>query len=424
MNEIIKYRREFHQFPEPGWKEIRTSARVASILSSIGVDVIIMGEKVVNLSTLRPPVDISRQARKANMERAIAEGADPDIVKKTGGIPGVIGYIDTGKPGPTWAFRFDMDCLPYSEFSGNGYRPFEEGYISQNEGCVHACGHDGHTAIGLGLAGELVKNRGRYKGKIKLIFQPAEETLLGAESIVDKGHLDDVDRFIAVHLALSAENTPLPSHTLGCGCKDFLSNRQIDATFHGRAAHPCGAAQEGRNALLAACSAALNLHAIAPHEKGLCRVNVGMIRGGDCTNTITPECTLGFEYRGRYREICDYLEKRVFEVLDGSAKAYGLDYTYVDYGETPAAQSDDEMMKLVQKAAGQVPWFKKVYYEANLGGSDDAAAMINRVQEHGGIGAYVGIGTDTTQPLHNPEFDFDEECLEAAVELLAAVLRE
>ena len=103
--------------------------------------------------------------------------------------------------------------------------------------------------------------------------------------------------FIAMHVALSAENRPLPSHTICCGCKDFLSDRELDVTFHGRAAHPCGAAQEGKNALLAACSAALNIHAIAPHEEGLCRVNVGELHAGVAPNTIAPNACLLYTSR-------------------------------------------------------------------------------------------------------------------------------
>lgn len=423
MIDVIEYRREFHKFAEKSWNEVRTSARVAEILDSIGVETILMGEEVVNTATLKHPIDVSEETRKANMKRALEQGAKAEYVERSNGYPGVIGIIDTKKPGPVYAFRFDIDCLPYEEVREEGFRPFEEGYISINADCVHACGHDAHTAIGLGLAKEIVANIDEYKGIIKLIFQPAEETNLGAQSIVDKGHLDDVEYFLAVHLALSAENQPLPSHTIACGCKDFMSNRQLDVTFHGRAAHPCGAAQEGKNALLAACSAALNLHCIAPHEKGLGRVNVGQIHGGVCTNTITPECTIKLEYRGQYEVISKYLEKRVFDILDGTANTYDLTYTYVDHGEVPAGQSDDEMMRVVEEAAKQIPWFEKIYFEGNLGGTDDAAVMMTKVQKQGGLGTYIGIGTDITEPLHNPKFDFDETCMEATVDLLSVILK-
>ena len=322
------------------------------------------------------------------------------------------------------AFRFDIDCLPYQEPAKTGFRPFDEGYISCNADCVHACGHDAHTAIGLGLADALMKRRDELKGQIKLIFQPAEERYNGAQAIVDKGHLDDAENFISIHMALTGEGRPLPSNTICCGCKDFLSDCQLDVTFHGRAAHPCGAAQEGKNALLAACSAAMNLHAIAPHEAGLCRVNVGKLNAGVVVNTIAPTAFMSIEYRGQTQEISQYARGRVFDILDGSVKAYDMDYTYIDFGEIPAAQSDDAMMQVIERAAGQVDWFQKIYFEGSVGGTDDASVMMNKVQANGGNATYVGIGTDTTQPLHNAEFDLDEEAIPAAIEMLVHAVEE
>ncbi|MBS5334396.1 MAG: amidohydrolase [Clostridiales bacterium] len=423
MNEIIKNRREFHKYAETSWDEVRTSARIAQILEGYGVKKLFMGTEAVNKDTLKYPIELSEKRREDNIKRAVLQGASEEYVKRTDGYPGVVAVIDTQKPGPSFALRFDIDCLPYEEECDIEASAQKNGYKSVNSGCTHACGHDAHTAIGLELARRITENIDQYAGIIKIIFQPAEETTLGAASIVDKGHLDDIDYFIAVHLALSAENVPLPSHTVACGVKDFMSCRALDVTFHGKAAHPCGAAQEGKNALLAACSAALNLHSIAHHEKGLCRVNVGRIEGGVCTNTIAPECTIELEYRGQYKEITDYLTKRVFDILDGSARAYDLKYTYVDHGEVPAGCSDDELMEVVKQAAEVVPWFEKIYFEGNLGGTDDAAVMMNKVQEQGGMGVYIGIGTDITNPLHHPAFDFDEECLEAAVELLEETIK-
>ena len=423
MSKFTEYRREFHKYPENGWREIRTSARIAEILTDMGYTCL-MGPDVVNVDSVIHLVRPDEEEMAAVMKRAVEQGADPAFVEKTRGIPGVIAELDTGKEGPVTAFRFDIDCLPYDEPKKEGYRPYDEDYASCNPESVHACGHDAHTAMGLGIAEGILKKKAAYRGKIRLIFQPAEETFCGAISIVDKGHLDDVDNFLAMHVALSAENKPLPSHTIACGCKDFLSDRQLDITFHGRAAHPCGASQEGKNALLAACSAALNLHAIAPHEQGLTRVNVGELRAGIAPNTIAPNAFMVVEYRGETPDICAYLEERVFDILDGSAKAYGMEYTYDDYGEVPAGKSDDAMMDVVRRAAVKVPWFEKIYFEGNVGGTDDAAVMMTRVQKNGGKGAYIGIGTNTTQPVHNAEFDMDEDCIDAAIDLCLNALDE
>lgn len=423
MNQLTEYRREFHKYPENGWREFRTSARVAEILTGMGYDVA-MGPDVIEPGSVGEPERLSEEQIRQEMERAVRQGADPAFVERTQGWPGVMAVLDTGREGPVSAMRFEMDCLPYDEPQRPGYRPCDEGYLSCNPQSVHACGHDGHTAIGLGIAAELMKRKGELKGKIKLFFQPAEETFYGAQSIVDKGHLDDVMNFIAVHIALSAENKPLPSHTVACGCRDFLSDRQLDVYLEGKAAHPCGASQEGKNALLAACSAALNIHSIAPHEEGLCRVNVGEIHAGVCANTIAPDAMMRIEYRGQKPAISEYAGQRIFDILEGTAKAYDLKYHYVDYGEVPAGASDYAMMEVVQRAAKKVPWFQTVYFEGNVGGTDDAAVMLTKVQQNGGIGSYVGIGADTTGPVHNPEFDFDEDCLQAAMELCVYALEE
>ncbi len=422
MNEFIKYRREFHHFPELGWREIRTSARVAEILEGMGYSCL-MGDQVVNTDTISFEM-LSAEEKQKEMERAVNQGAKPEYTERTGGYPGVIAELDTGREGPVTAFRFDIDCLPYQEPEKDGFRPYDEGYISCNRDRVHACGHDAHTAIGLGLARALLDQQDRLCGKIRIIFQPAEERYNGAQSIVDKGHLDDVKNFISVHMALTAEGWPLPSNTIACGCKDFLSDDQLDITFHGKAAHPCGASQEGKNALLAACSAALNIHSIAPHEEGLCRVNVGILNAGVAVNTIAPNAFMSVEYRGQTQTITKYARKRVFDILDGAAKAYDITYTCDDLGEIPAGQSDDAMMEVIERAAKKVPWFEKIYFEGNVGGTDDASVMMNKVQENGGIATYAGIGCDTTQPLHNPEFDLDEDSIPAAIQMLTYAVEE
>lgn len=423
MSKYTEYRREFHKYPENGWREIRTSARIAEILMDMGYEVL-MGHDVVCYDEVIDLVKPDAEEMAMLKARAVEQGAKPELVERTQGVPGVIAEYDTGVEGPVTAFRFDIDCLPYDEPKKEGYRPYDEGYASENEGADHACGHDAHTAIGLGIADQLLQLKNIKKGKVRLIFQPAEETFCGALSIIAKGHLDDVNNFLALHVALDGEGAPLPSHTIGCGCKDFLSDRQLDITFHGKAAHPCGASQEGKNALLAACTAAINLHAITPHGEGLHRINVGKIESGIAPNTIAPSALLVVEYRGVSQNIAEYVGRRVFDIIEGAARMYDMEYSVKDYGEVPAGKSDDAMMEVVERAAKKVDWFEKIIFEGSVGGTDDAAAMMTRVQKNGGIGAYVGIGTNTTMPVHNEEFDIDEDCIDAAIELCMNALEE
>lgn len=166
VNKFIEYRREFHRYPEIAWREIRTSARVAEILEEMGYTCL-MGTDVIDVNALSFEM-LSNEEKAVEKERAITQGAKPEYVERTEGYPGVIATLDTGIEGPVTALRFDIDCLPYQEPKREGYRPFDEDYISCNDGLVHACGHDAHTAMGLGLAQELMDCKDTLTGKIKV----------------------------------------------------------------------------------------------------------------------------------------------------------------------------------------------------------------------------------------------------------------
>lgn len=420
---IISYRREFHKYPELGWREIRTTARIAEILDKLGFENLKVGIEAVDTKAIIELVKLNEDEKREEMNRAISQGADKGWVEKTKGYPGVVAEFDSGIEGPVVAFRFDIDALPDLQPAIKGYRPFDENFISQNENIVHSCGHDGHVAIGLGLAEEIMNNKGKLKGKVRLLFQPAEEYYSGADSMIFKGYLDDVDYLFTMHIGLSHEGRPLPSHSIVGGCNDFLSCNQYDVYFEGVSAHPCGASQEGKNALLAACTAALNIHAIAPHEEGLLRVNVGEIHAGTSPNTIAPNALIKIEFRGENNNISKYAKDRVLAIIDGAAKMYDVKYRIVDYGEIPTAQSDKECIEIVKEAAKKVEWFEKIYDLGNVGGSDDATVMMQRVQQRGGKATYLGLGADVNAPLHNSQFDFDEEVLIAGVELCLNILK-
>ena len=151
---LIKLRRDFHRHAESMWKEYRTASIVARHLMTLGIPVV-MGDdlSVKGMQFLYPPEEKIAEEKR----RAIAQGAEPALVEKMCGLPGVMGIIDTGREGPVTAFRFDIDALPFSETGSLEHRPVKEGYVSINEGSCHACGHDGHTAIGMVVAEELIK---------------------------------------------------------------------------------------------------------------------------------------------------------------------------------------------------------------------------------------------------------------------------
>ena len=122
MNQLTEYRREFHKYPENGWREFRTSARVAEILTGMGYDVA-MGPDVIEPGSVGEPERLSEEQIRQEMERAVRQGADPAFVKRTQGWPGVMAVLDTGREGPVSAMRFEMDCLPYDEPRGRDTAP-------------------------------------------------------------------------------------------------------------------------------------------------------------------------------------------------------------------------------------------------------------------------------------------------------------
>lgn len=401
LSKMSARRRDFHAYPETGWAEFRTTAKIAEIIDSLGFNIkfggnFILPETVMGLTT----------DPKKEMERAVKQGANPKWVEKTGGYTGLSAEIDTGRPGPTLALRFDIDCVDVVEADDEDHLPAREGFRSHNHGCMHACGHDGHTTIGLSVAEFVAENKDSLTGKIRLLFQPAEEGVRGGYAMTQSGLLDDVDYFIALHLGLG-----LPTGTVSGGTKGFLCTTKFDAEFTGKGAHAGGEPNEGKNALLAAASAALNLHAIAPHRDGPTRVNVGVLTAGEGRNVVPPSAYMKIETRGLTEEILKYVYDRSVQVITGAAAMYDCKVQIFKRGESISTYSDPEIVKIICDAARQTEGVNCVKEIMQMTGSDDACWMMKRVQDHGGKATYVGLGATIAAGHHNSRFDFDEACM-------------
>lgn len=419
---IIDYRRDFHKYAEVKWTEFRTSSKVAERLLELGIEVQ-MGLNIVEKGfQFSFPSD---EVIQREIQRAIHQGANKEIIQQMDGITGVVGIIDTKKEGPTIAFRFDMDALTTVESDEDKHFPKVNGFRSINEGHCHACGHDGHTAIGLGVAEVLMSIKDTLTGKVKLIFQPSEEGGGGARGIVEKGVLDDVDYFFAGHVGLTKlDGLPLQSRGIICGVMDFLDNRRYNITYTGKAAHPCGDPHVGKNALLAASTAALNIHAIAPHSEGMLRVNVGTLKAGVSRNTIAPNAYLETEIRGENDIVAAYGEDKMLSIVRGAASVYQLKCEIEHIGSTSSAKSDDEAIDFVMNCAKEIPWFKEFERIGSVGGTDDASDMLRRVQKNGGIGTYIGLGANFAAGFHHSSFDFDESVMLPSVELFVKLVQQ
>lgn len=200
--ELIQLRRDFHRHPEQGWTEYLTTYKIAKYLEELGWEVYI-GEDVVKSDARMglPSFDYLKYCER----RALSEGVEKKYLSKmSGGLTGVVAEwkLNEKGEGPITAFRFDMDALDIQESKNQKHVPFENQFDSEYAGNMHACGHDGHITMGLGLARFITEN---YKqlclnGTVRLLFQPAEEGCRGALAMVEKGWLDDVDYLLSGHL--------------------------------------------------------------------------------------------------------------------------------------------------------------------------------------------------------------------------------
>ena len=411
LRKNIELRREFHAHAETGWTEFWTTARIAGILDSLGYDVLV-GRDVLDLDSVmgRP----SDQEIAGFVERALAQGADAGWITKMDGYTGAVAVLDTGKPGPVLAFRFDIDAVDVSEAQDEKHRPFREGFASMNENAMHSCGHDAHAVIGLALADLLMERKDSLGGVVKLIFQPAEEGVRGGKAIAAKGFLDDVDFFLGAHVGMG-----IPTGSVSPACGDFLCTSKFDLTYKGKAAHAGGAPNEGRNALLAAASATLALAGIPPHKDGATRINVGVLQAGSGRNVIPSRAVMKVETRGLTMELNSYVYNRAMEIVSGAASMYGVEMAMAKMGEAVDALSDDDLAGIVRDKAAAVPGIDRIAPPVSLGGSEDISWMMRAVQKRGGKAVYFVLGTDIAAGHHNEYFDIDEKVLDYGPALFA-----
>lgn len=412
---MTEWRRDFHLHAESGWLEFRTASKVAEVLDGLGYQ-LALGRDVIDADSRMGLPDEETLAQA--FQRARAQGAPERWLPAfEGGFAGVVATLDTGRPGPTLAFRVDMDALDLNEQHDDSHRPHRDRFASCNDGMMHACGHDGHTAIGLGLAHVLKEYAAQLNGTMVLIFQPAEEGTRGARAMVAAGVLDEVDYFTAIHIG-----TGVPAGTVVCGGDNFMATTKFDVQFSGVAAHAGGKPEDGRNALLAAAQAALALHSIAPHSAGASRVNVGVMQAGTGRNVVPSSALLKVETRGETDAINQYVFERAKQAIAGAAIMYETSYQLQLMGAATSSAPSPTWVDYLRQQTAQVPGVKQAVDRiAAPAGSEDATLMMARVQERGGLASYMIFGTELSAGHHNEKFDFDENVMTLAVETLARV---
>ncbi len=415
IQEWLEFRRDLHRYPELGFTEYRTQAKIAERLEALGYR-LRMGEQVMDRKEMLGVPDPSIIA--AARATAIASGARKDFIDRMGdGMTGIVAELSSGD-GPIIAMRFDVDALPLVEASNQAHRPYRLGFASERQGLMHACGHDGHATIGLALAEVAARTAHDWSGTLRLIFQPAEEGGRGAHPMVAAGIVDDVDIFLALHLGCD-----LPSGKLAVSASDMMFSTKWDVRFSGQAAHASGNPEAGRNALLAAAQATTFLYALPRHGRFATQVNVGRLKAGSARNIIANSARMEIEVRGGVEEALEHMEKRARSVLDGAALTHGCEVAIDEMGRTIGAPSSEGATRLLRQSAQAIPDFDEVLDAWPLGGGDDAAYFMRRVQDCGGDAAYFILGSDLAAGHHATTFDFDEADIGRGVVLLKRALQ-
>ena len=369
-------RRDFHRHPELGFNEFRTAGIVTRELNDLGLEV------------------------------------------STGiGKTGVVALLEGARPGPVVLARFDMDALPILEETAAEY-------ASQNPGVMHACGHDGHTAIGLTVARILEAHREELGGTVKFVFQPAEEGLGGAEAMLADGVLENPrpDYSLALHLW---NDQPLGWLGVTPGPAMAASDR-FQVTLTGRGGH--GASPHlAIDPVLAGAQVVTALQSIVARNIDPLKsavVTVTSLAGGEAFNVIPSTVSIRGTIRSFEPQVRSLVMERFHQVVDGVAQAMGCQAQIETWRITPAVVNDLQVTKRVQSVAERLlPECDLDKVERTMG-SEDMAYLMDDIQ-----GCYFFIGSadaarGLNAPHHNPMFDFDEAALPRAAAMMAAAVVE
>jgi amidohydrolase len=373
QDQLIAWRRDLHMHPELGFQETRTSRLVAEHLMRLGYRVY-------------------------------------TGVAKTG----VIGILQGVRPGPTVMLRFDMDALPIQEEN-------QVAYASQTPGVMHACGHDGHVTIGLGTAALLQRHRTEWAGTVKLVFQPAEEGMNGAEVMVREGALDNYGPRPDVAYGLHVWNlSPVGQAQLTVGPMMAAAERW-SMTVKGRGGHgaiphqaadPVVAAAQLVNALQTIVS-----RNVDPEKTAV--LSVGTINGGTAFNIIPGQVELTGTIRTFEQAVRETVVSRLESICYGIGAGMAVDVDLKVDMLTPAVVNDPRATALMRTVAEKILGEGNVHGNFRTMGSEDMAFFLREVP-----GSFIFLGSANAErslnfPHHNPRFDFDEAVLPLGVAIMA-----
>ncbi len=382
--QTVLLRRQLHQIPETAWKEFRTTSFLQKELEKLGFRVTI-GSAVSDAGT-----------------GLIAEiGSDDSLI---------IGL------------RFDIDALAVAESEADSHIPASRDFRSAHAGNMHACGHDGHMAIGLTTAKILSQHRSRLHGTVRLLFQPAEEGCMGAKELIKKGWLQDVDYFLAGHIVdRSYGQTVYGPADCVTAVSGSLATTKLNAVFKGHSCH--GACPEnGASAITALCSSVLALNGIPRNSGGSTMINIGRISGGEGRNIVAAEASMELEVRGETTALNQYMEDKALAIIDAAAKMHGCSSEVTILGKAPSLVSSEDFHRQINTLLKGLSSVRISTHGERFKASEDAALMLEEVKRQGGQAVFMLFPTETTAPLHSCNFDFNEEILTKAAIVFSSIV--
>jgi len=371
QDELVEQRRDFHRHPELAFQEVRTAGIVATALNELGLEV------------------------------------------QTGvGKTGVIGMLEGDHDGPTLLVRADMDALPILEEN-------KTDYVSSNSGVMHACGHDGHTTIGLAVARMLSERRSDIHGRIKFVFQPAEEIGQGAQAMISDGALTSPrpDYSIGLHLW-----NDMPIGEVGVTAGPCMSAADIwRCTITGRGGHGANPNQT-RDPILAAAQVITALQSIVSRNVDALDsavVTVGSLHAGDAFNVIPDTAELKGTLRTYLKSTKDLVHQRVREICEGVAAAMGCAADLELIPMTVTVNNNPDIADRIAGIAARQVGSNNVHRDVRTMGSEDVSLFMDDIP-----GCYFFVGSANAErglnyPHHNARFDIDEAALPIAAAILA-----
>jgi len=361
--ELIETRHALHRHPELAFAEHRTATLVADRLRAIGYE---------------PRVGV--------------------------GGTGIIADLDGGRPGPTLLIRADMDALPLDELPGRSYG-------SQTPGRMHACGHDAHTSALLGVAALLARRREQLAGRVRLLFQPAEETGQGAQAVIHDGALDGVDEALMAHVS-----SPLPFGTVAL--REGVALMGVDffeLTVDGGGGH-AGLAHQARDAVLAAAQLITALQTITARETSpldSLGLTIASIAGGTAANVVADQVTLRGTLRWLDTALRERALARIEQISRGICSALRVSHQLEVTATVPVLQcAADPIARLTAAAAAT---HVTAIDPGVLPVSDDFAHIAQRIPA---AAILIGAGGPGCGAHHAPDFDIDERAIGLTTEIL------